>query len=107
MTMVGHVLFHAPRDPDGLWIHRGVARVLDAKDAQDIRDGYSTELFNSRGAYWVDPSGAPEKALSETYRDRAETVENAGYPHFAATLRQVSRSYQREAEHVRTEHLDE
>lgn len=102
MTMVGHVLFYAPPDPSGLWVHKSIADALNAKDAGDIRDGYRTEVYNSRGVHWVDPTGKPEKELAEKYRERAEAVESVGYHRFATTLRQLADSYEREAEHVST-----
>ena len=100
MTMVGHALIHVPADPDGLWIHRSVAAALNAKDAGDMRDGFLTELFNSRGTHWVDPTGKPERELADKYRVQAEAVEGAGYHRLATTLRELAGSYEREAEGV-------
>ena len=68
MTMLGHSLIHVPSDPDGLWIHRSAAGALNVKDAGDIRDGFRTELFNSGGAHWVDPTRRPERELAGQYR---------------------------------------
>lgn len=100
MTMIGHSLIHAPADPGGLWMHRSVTAALDAKDAEDMRTGFRVELYNSRGAHWVDPTGAPEREFATKYRAQAEAVENAGYPRLAATLRELAVSYEREAEFV-------
>lgn len=108
MTMLGHVLTHVPADPGGLWIHRRVAAALNAKDAEDIRDGLRTELYNSRGAHWVDPTGAPEKELAAKYRAQADAVENHGYHRLTTTLRELAASYEREAVRVASrERLDE
>jgi hypothetical protein len=100
MTMVGHVLIHVHADPDGLWIHHSAAEVLNAKDAQDMRDGFQTELYKSRGVHYVDPTGKPERELAARYRTQAEAVENAGYHRLATTLRELAVSYEREAERV-------
>jgi hypothetical protein len=100
MTMVGHALIHVPPDSDGLWINRSVAAALNAKDAADMRNGFRTELFNSRGAHWVDPTGKPERELAEKYRAQAEAVEVAGYHRLATTLRELAGSYERDAESV-------
>ena len=100
MTKVGHVLMNVPPDADGLWIHRSAAAALNAKDAEDMRNGFRTELFNSRGVHWVDPTGKPERELADKYRAQAETVEDAGYHRFASTLRELAGSYKREAESV-------
>jgi len=100
MTMVGHALIHVPPDSDGLWINRSAAATLNAKDAEDMRNGFRTELYNSRGAHWVDPTGKPEKELAEKYRAQAEAVEGAGYHRLAVTLRELAGSYEREAQAV-------
>jgi hypothetical protein len=100
MTMVGHAVVYVPPDPDGLWIHCSAAAALNAKDAEDMRDGYRTTLYNLRGAHWVDPTGEPERELAAKYRAQAEAVEGAGYPRLAATLRELAGTYEREAERV-------
>lgn len=100
MTFVGHVLTHAPADPDGLWIDRAAAAALNARDATDMRSGFRSELYNSRGAHFVDPSGAPERELAATYQQRAEAVEAAGFHRLATALRELSSSYLREADQV-------
>jgi hypothetical protein len=100
MTMLGHVLIHVPADDSGLWIQHSVAAALNARDAEDIRNGFWTELYNSRGAHYVDPTGKPERDLAEKYRAQAEALEQVGYHRFAATLRALAESYEREAEKV-------
>jgi hypothetical protein len=108
MTMVGHSLIHAPSDPGGLWIHRSAAAALNARDAADMRDGFRTELYNSRGVHWVDPTGTQERDLAAKYRSQAEAIENAGYHRLATTLRELAASYEREADSVASrERLDE
>lgn len=98
LLMVGHVLIHAPPDPDGLWIHLSAARALNAKDAKDMRDGFRTELFNSRGAHVVDPKGREERELAEKYRRQAEEIEDCSYHRLATSLRELAASYEHAAE---------
>jgi hypothetical protein len=105
MTRVGHVLIHVPADPNGLWIHRAAAAALNAKGAEDMRSGFRTELFNSRGVHWVDPTGRPERDLASRYRAQAEAVDGAGFHRLAATLRELVASYEREAERVSSRHV--
>ncbi|MDH7513648.1 MAG: hypothetical protein QHH14_11950 [Clostridiales bacterium] len=100
MTMVGHVLIHVPESPDGLWIHHSAAEVLNAKDAKNMRDGFSTALYNSRGAHWVDPTGQPERDLALRYQKQAEAVEEAGYHRLATTLRELADIYNNEAQRI-------
>ncbi len=100
LTHIGNVLVHCPSDPDGFWINRGAAETLNAKDAEEIRNGFATAIFNSRGVHWVDPSGKPEMELSAKYKKQAEDAENAGYQRLATTMRSVSDSYANEAKRV-------
>jgi hypothetical protein len=98
LSMVGHVLIHTPPDPDGLWLHHSAAMALNAKDTDDMRDGFRTALFNSRGVHWVDPEGREERQLAEKYRVQAEEVEARGYHRLASTLRELATSYERDAD---------
>ena len=98
LSMVGHVLIHTPLDPDGLWLHHSAAMALNAKDSDDMRDGFRTALFNSRGVHWVDPEGREERELAKKYRIQAEEVEVRGYHRLASTLRELAASYERDAE---------
>jgi hypothetical protein len=98
MTIAGQVLVHVPPDADGLWIQRAAAAILNAKDAEDMRGGFRTELFNSRGVHTVDPTGRPERELAANYRTKAESIDGAGYSRLAATLRKLADMYEREAE---------
>jgi hypothetical protein len=103
---VGEVLIHSPEDLDGLWMHSTVAAALNDRDADEMRNGYSTGVYNSRGAHWVDPTGKPEKALAQQYRNKAEEIENAGFSRFAVTLRNLADGYDRDAERVISENKD-
>ncbi len=100
LHQAGHVLIHSPSDPDGLWMHRAVADVLNRQDMEELRRGYSIAIYNSRGAHWVDATGKPEIELARTYRRQAEEIENAGYHRVAAMLRNVAETYEREAERI-------
>ena len=97
MMIVGHALIHTPSDPDGLWIHRSAAAALNAKDAGDMRDGFRTELFNSRGVHGF-TAGHEERELAAKYRTQADAVETARYHRLATTLRELAESYEHDAE---------
>jgi hypothetical protein len=97
MTMVGHVLVHTPSDPGGLWIHRAAAGVLNAKDSSDMRDGFRTEMFNSRGVHGF-TAGREELALATRYRTQADSLDTSGFHRLATTLRELASSYERDAE---------
>jgi len=96
MSMVGQMLIYAPADPDGLWIHRSVAKELNTKDVDAMRKGFSTGLFNSRGVHGFS-NGKEEQELASKYRSQAEDVDKSGFYRLAATLRELATSYEHEA----------
>jgi hypothetical protein len=100
MNTIGEVLLYCPPDPQGLWIVEAAAKALNARDAEHMRNGFRTEVYNSRGAHWVDPTGKPERELATHWREKADAVENASFGRFAATLRELAASYDREAERI-------
>jgi len=97
LLMAGHVLVYTPPDPDGLWIHHSAAAALNAQDAGDMRAGFRTELFNSRGVHGF-TAGREERELAAKYRTQADEVESRGYHRLAATLRALADEYERDAE---------
>ena len=104
LSDVGKVLIHCPPDKNRLWINCAVAEALNARDAEDMRDGFLSGIISSRGVYAIDPTGKPELELAEQFRKKAEDVENAGYQRFAITLRNLSESYIQEAKWIVAEH---
>lgn len=98
LSHTGQILIHCPPDPDGLWIHRVAADALNDKNAEEMRNGFSIGIFNSRGAHIVDPTGKAERELAEQYRLKAKDIEDAGYHRFAVTLRSLAESYDRVAD---------
>lgn len=97
MEMVGHALIHTPADPDGLWIHRSAATALNANDAGDMRDGFSTELFNSRGVHGF-TAGREEQEFAAKYRSQADAVEAGGFHRLATSLRELVAHYEHAAD---------
>lgn len=104
---VGKVLFYSPCDLKGLWINETVADELNKINNSKMLDGYTTEIFNSRGVHFVDPTGEPERKLAEKYREQADDLENAGYQRFAASLKDVAQRYERDAEENINEYIEE
>jgi len=97
LLTVGHVFAYMPADPDGLWIHHAAAEVLNAPDADDMRDGFTTQLYNLRGVHGF-TAGQQEKKIAQKYRGQADEVEAQGYHRFATALRRLAAQYDREAE---------
>ena len=89
---IGKVLIHAPSDPEGLWIHRTVASALNADDADDMRDGFRTGIFNAQGRSFG-PTGEPARERIKKYKQKAEEIENAGYHHFAIVLKKLVKEH--------------
>jgi len=99
---VGKVLFGSPPDPSGLWLHKASADILNAKDADDVRNGYAMAIFSSRGVYFPDAEGRAEREFASLYRKKAEDVELSGYHRLAEALKEVAKSYDRQAEQSAT-----
>jgi len=77
---------------------------LNDKQSDELRRGFRTEVFNSRGTHWVDPTGKPEHELAVQWRKNANAIEDAGFARFASTLKELARSYERDAEQIITRH---
>jgi len=97
MSQLGQVLPYAPSDPDGLWIHKAVAEVLNGRDGDQIRSGYKCELFNMRGVHGFS-AGREEREIAAGYRNKACTAESRGYHRLATALRELAGSYERDAD---------
>ncbi|WP_207003646.1 hypothetical protein [Trinickia mobilis] len=100
MSMLGKCLASAPADPDGLWLDRTLAHALNGRDAEAMRGGMVTELFNSRGTYGFS-GGAAELEISRRYADRATAIGEAGYPRLAQDIRKLAETYSSQAERDR------
>lgn len=94
---LGHVLTYAPKDPDGLWIHRAVADVLNQRDTEKMRRNFMIALMNQRGVYHFS-HGSRERELARGYREKAEALDIAGYTRFATTMRELADQYDADAE---------
>ena len=100
MQHLGHVLFYSGEDESGLWINRPVADLLDEKENEKMRQGFVSEVCNSRGVYSVDPSGESEKELARHWRARAKEVKREGLAYFASSLEKLANHYEDEADYV-------
>ena len=97
LLTVGQVFTHMPPDPDGLWIDRMAAEALNAEGADDMRRGFTTALFNSRGMHSF-TAGQEEREIAQKYRTQADEVEASGYHRLATVLRDLAGQYERDAE---------
>ena len=100
MIHIGKVLIYSPQDENGLWIHSAIARTMNERNKEQLRDSYKSAIYNSQGAHWVDPEAKPEIELAEKYRQRAEEIENAGFHRLATTLRDLAAWYDDETKRI-------
>ena len=94
---IGNGLAYAGWEEDAL-PNLEIIRVLDAKENEQIRVGFSIGIYNKRGVHWVDPEGKAEKALAEKYSKLADKIEKLGYSRFSNTLRKIADTYLEEAQ---------
>jgi hypothetical protein len=105
LIYVGHVLVYAPEGEGGLWLPHAVAEALEAEDAEDMRDGYCSELFNSRGTYeWT--HGEDERKLAAKYKKLADDVDTAGYYKLAHALRSLAGWYDIDSQRQKGDFFD-
>lgn len=99
---IGHVLARAPADPDGLWIHKTVAKLLDKQRGVDeMRSGFTNELFNQRGVHSF-THGKEERELAAENKMKAEALDENGFIRFGTAMHKFAEQYIRQAE--REEH---
>jgi len=103
MYNIGKVLFYTPKDESGLWINKKVAQLLNENESGDLRNGYCTEVFNSRGAHFVDETGSEEKNIAEFWRERSKELENEGFTYFATSIKELSDRYEYEAKRIKSQ----
>lgn len=104
---IGKKLIHSPADDnatDNLWIHKSIAKMLDLPKNKHMREGFTNELYNSRGAHIIDPSGAPELQLAEKYSLQADELELYGFSRFADAMRNLAEQYKYEAARIKNDY---
>lgn len=98
-SRIGKVLYYAPVDPNGLWIHTVIACELDQNENTDMRNGFKIEAYNSRGAHFIDTTGKEDMKLAHDFHQKASALEDAGFLTFSKVLRSLAQSYEEEAEY--------
>ena len=93
---IGQVLTYAPSDPNGLWIHEGVAEALNGRDTEEMRSGFTTARFNQRDVHTF-TAGKEERELAQQYRTEAEALEAKEFSRFATAMRELANQYERDA----------
>lgn len=97
LSQVGRVLAYHGSDPDGLWLPRPVAAILDESDHETMRRAFIIEKQNQRGVYtWT--AGREEKEIANRYTAQAEAVEKGGFRNLGSAMRDLARWYEEDAE---------
>jgi hypothetical protein len=94
---IGHSLIYPPAGLEGLLNYPIVAKCLDAREHDQMRRGFTLELFNSRGVHGF-TGGKEELELARQYRAHASKYDLAKYTRIATSLRDLAESYERDAE---------
>lgn len=95
--MIGKMLAKSPPADDGLWPGPPVREALEQVANEHIGRGFEVAVRNARGAHWRGEGGAQERELARKYGDWAQAMEYT-HPRVAAILREIEKSYLREAE---------
>ena len=96
-THIGETLYHTPKDPDGFWIDKHIAALLDKKENDALRNGYHCAAYNSRGVRVVDFSGKREHDEAEEQIKKAEELEHNNFLIFARVFRDLAKLYEEES----------
>ena len=97
LATIGKVFAHSEKDVSGFFINKKIGKILDKKEHKEMRDGFTTEKFNMRDAFFGS-SGEEEKALSKEYEQYAEDSEKERFSRLATSLREIARIYKLDAE---------
>ena len=95
-SQIGQLLGRTPVGGDGIWPNEAVRDALEACHSDRMLRGMEIGLFNSRGATWRGPGGAPERELADRYRGFARQLQQ-GFPVTARFLDQVAQGFDQDA----------
>jgi hypothetical protein len=95
---IGNVLAKAPGDPDNGWPCRAIRDLFEEQRSEELENGFSTAVLNSRGVTSRSPEdgGGQERSLVAKYRSDAEQWADV-WPRTTALLRSLAVSYERDA----------
>jgi hypothetical protein len=95
---LGEVLVRTPPDADGVWPAEVVRDFLEERQSDEIESGLYLAIVNSRGVTrrGLEEGGEQERDLKVKYEADAAKIADVA-PRAAAVLRDVARSYDRDA----------
>jgi hypothetical protein len=93
---IGHILAHAPTDPEDTgWPHRSIRNVVEKLAADEIDRGLMVERYNIRGIYKKNlyEGGTQERALASKYRGWAN-ISRTRWPRMARVLAAIAEGWE-------------
>lgn len=98
LYVIGEILSKRPPLEKGLYTDKRIARLLNERKNESMRDGYYIGIINSEGIRTVDSTGKSELEKSILWKKRARDMEVLRLRYFAETLYSISRHHERQAE---------
>lgn len=84
-SRIGHLLAHAPLDPnDKVWPHIAVRKLIETLSSDIVERSVLVERFNMRGAHWAGNGGQEERVFAEQAKVWSKAA--AAYPRTAKLL---------------------
>lgn len=96
---IGHLLAHAPADPnDQCWPHTSVRMLIEHLQSETVEDGILVERFNLRGVHTraIGEGGVQERVLAD--HARAWAAAAPAFPRTSAMLFKLAESWDHHAE---------
>jgi len=93
---IGQLLAKAPVGENGILPCAAVCAAMEEIASQEIGEGFSMGVHNSRGPQWRGEGGEKERELAAKYRGWAESF-HFDYPYVGGLLESIATSYEREA----------
>lgn len=96
---IGHLLAHAPPDPDDrAWPHRAVRQLIEELSSEKVEQAVRIERLNMRGVYSkaIGEGGQQERVLAETAKDWARAMPE--FPRTASMLSTIAEMWLKEGE---------
>lgn len=94
---IGHLLAHAPTDPDEVWPHRSVSNLIELLSSDVVEQGVLIERFNVRGFTTRAPfeGGNQERVLALQAREWAK--QRRAWPRVCTMLERLGTRWENEA----------
>lgn len=104
--LIGRLLPYAPEGEDGIVPCEAVRRFIEDNVTPKMKSSFIVEEENRWGVHVVD-GGKAERARSENYKKKADSLLEAGYPRTADIFMTISDNYRYMADEERRHAEDE